>query len=411
MKHPFPSTPSSPRLATALSLLLLSTCLAAHSASAAVTWKNVQFGGSFSQGYLNSTNNNYPVDTKDGTLDFREMSVNASTTFGTHVRLGAQVFAQTLGKYGDDRPILDWAMIDYNFRPEIGVRLGRLKYPRSLYSDVLDLDVVRPFIFLPQSIYDSRLRDFQASFDGAMIYGSVSVAQHSFDYRVFYGDIPMKTDSGAGDFFNGYPFFANPPGVQDLGMDAVRGASLLWNTPVAGLRFGLTYSYFSNVVAAGPFIAMPALTTHLSLAKFEYEGASAEYTRGPWTFATEYLINKSDVLVVLPSIIAPPRNSSYGSKSYYASVARRLGTKFEVGTYYTEIRNSYPTPTLPASATSRKDWTVAVRYDLNDHLLFKIEVHAIDGTMEMFNVPGISNPPASLKNSMTLFAAKTTFSF
>jgi len=43
--------------------------------------------------------------------------------------------------------------------------------------------------------------------------------------------------------------------------------------------------------------------------------------------------------------------------------------------------------------------------------LFKLEVHAIDGTMAMFNVPGISNPPGSLKNSMMLFVAKTTLSF
>src|SRR5687768_12707910 len=68
-------------------------------ASGAVTWKNIQFGGSLSQGYLKSTENNYPVDTKDGTFEFREMAVNASTTVGTHLRLGAQVFAQTLGKY------------------------------------------------------------------------------------------------------------------------------------------------------------------------------------------------------------------------------------------------------------------------------------------------------------------------
>src|SRR5688500_17100417 len=64
---------------------------ASFAASGAVTWKNIQFGGSFSQGYLESTENNYPVDTEDGTFEFREMAVNASTTVGTHLRLGAQV--------------------------------------------------------------------------------------------------------------------------------------------------------------------------------------------------------------------------------------------------------------------------------------------------------------------------------
>jgi hypothetical protein len=379
------------------------------SARAAVTWKNIQFGGSFSQGFLDSTRNNYPVDTKDGTFDFREMSLNASTTMGTHLRVAAQVFAQKLGKYGDDQPIFDWGLVDYNFRPEIGVRLGRLKYPRSLYSDVLDVDVVRPFIFLPQTIYDSRLRDFQASFDGAMVYGSLNAGKSSFDYKVFYGDIPMKTDSGVADFFNTSSLFANPPGVQQLGMDSVRGASLLWNTPIAGLRVGATYSYMKDLTASGPFIAMPALTSSVTLEKVEYDGGSVEYTRGDWTFAGEFLYSKGSTILALPAVIAPPSRSQYGTKSYYVSVARRFASKFEAGTYYTETWDTYPGPTSPLEAHSRRDWTVALRYDVNDHLLIKLEAHAIDGTKDIFNVPGIEN--AAMKDSMSLFAVKTTLSF
>ena len=110
------------------------------SAQAAVNVGDIQIGGFFSQGYMKSTHNNFPVDTKDGTADFREMGFNASTNVGSRLRLGGQLFAQTLGKYGDDKVILDWAIADYNFRPEFGVRVGRVKYPRNLQSDALDLD-------------------------------------------------------------------------------------------------------------------------------------------------------------------------------------------------------------------------------------------------------------------------------
>lgn len=381
-------------------------------ASAAVTWKNIQFGGSFSQGFLESTENNFPVDTKGGTFDFRETALNASTTFGAHLRVGAQVFAQKLGKYGDDKPVLDWAIVDYNFRPEIGVQVGRLKYPRGLYSDVLDLDMIRPFIFLPQSNYDSRLRDYQASFDGAKIYGSFSVGQNSFDYKVFYGDIPMKTDSGVADYFNTSSLFANPPGVQSMGIDSVRGAALNWNTPVAGLRFGLYYSSLRHLVVVGPFRQVPVFTSTIDLSDIEYKGVSAEYTRGPWTFAGEYLLNELSTLVTLPaSLNMPATTSKAGSRNYYVSVARRLGSRVEVGAYYSVTSNSYPSADAPSSDKDRRDWTVAARYDVNDHLLFKLEAHLINGTRDITNVPGISNPPASLNDSMMLFAAKTTLSF
>ena len=376
-----------------------------------MTWETIQFGGSLSQGYLDSTNNNYPVDTKGGTFDFRDYAFNASKTFGTHFRVAAQVFGEKLGKYGDDKPILDWAIADYNFVPEFGIQVGRLKYPRSLYSDTLDLDVVRPFIFLPQSIYDSRLRDFQASFDGAAFYGSVSVGHSSFDYKVFYGKIPMKTDSGVADYFNTTGLYANPPGVQSIGEDSVRGAALTWNTPINGLRFGTTYSYMTNIDVVGPFAAVPKYNTAINLSKSEYTGVSAEYTNGPWTLNGEYLVNHIHTSVVLPSLIAPATHSIAQYTGYYVSVARKIGSKFEVGTYYDTTTNDKAAATVVPATTKRHDWTVAVRYDFNDHLLFKIEGHYINGEKDMFNVPGVENPPKSTKDSMFLFAAKTTLSF
>ena len=380
------------------------------STQAAVTWQNIQIGGFFSQGYLKSADNNFPVDTKDGTFDFREYAVNASTTFGSHFRVGGQLFAQKLGKYGDDKVLLDWAVADYNFVPEFGLRVGRVKYPRSLHSDVLDADVLRPFIFLPQSIYDARLRDFQASFDGGMAYGSLTAGKSTFDYKVFYGDIPMKTDSGVGDYFNANGLFAVPPGVTQLGMDSIYGATLAWTTPIPGLRLAAYYSRIKNLYAAGAFAAIPSFAASAVLPKTRYTAASAEYTTGPWTLTAEYLIQSIEASVSLPAFLPPQGPSKVGNRNYYLSAARRLNDKLELGAYYTQCHESYPTTTV-ASINKRNDWTISGRYDFNDHLLFKLEVHFIDGTKDFFNLPGISNPPASLKDSTTLFAAKTTFSF
>lgn len=379
---------------------------------AAVNWHDVQFGGFISQGYLKSTHNNYPVDTVDGTFDFREAALNASTTFGSHLRVGVQVFAQKLGKYGGDKPILDWAIADYNFRPEFGVQVGRIKYPQSLYSDVLDLDMVRPFILLPQSIYDARLRDFQASLDGGMAYGSTDIGRSSFDYKVFYGDIPIKTDSGAADYLNNSAFFATPPGVTDVGMDSVRGATLSWNTPVPGLRFGANYSHFTNLVASGPFAFVPAMTARITVTKLSFEGLSAEFMNGPWTFAGEYQLVNFEVIVAPPALLGPPVRDHLRMRNYYLSASRRLGAKFEIGAYYSGARDivSSSTPTAP-SDLYRRDLALAVRYNVSDHLLFKLEVHTLRGNKAMFNVPGISNPRSSLKESMMLFIAKTTLSF
>jgi hypothetical protein len=386
-------------------------CGAAAGAQAAVSWNNVQFGGFISQGYLVSDGNNYPVETKEGTIDFREMGVNASTTFGQHLRVGAQLFAQKIGKYGDNEVVLDWAVLDYNVRQEFGVRVGRVKFPRSLQSEVLDADVLRPFIFLPQSLYDARLRDFQASFDGGMAYGTINAGKSSFDYKVYYGDIPMKTDSGVADFFNDSALFALPQGTTSLKLDSVDGATIAWNTPIPSLRFAAYYSALNHLKASGPFIAIPSLTTSLELSKAEYIAASAEYSWHGWNLVGEYLRERYKATLALPAFIAPPTQSKSGTVNYYVSVARHVTDKLELGTYFSNTHTGYPVAGQPSIKQKRNDWTVSGRYDLNDHLLFKLEVHFIRGTKDMFDLPGISNPPSQEKDATTLFAAKTTFSF
>jgi hypothetical protein len=285
-----------------------------------------------------------------------------------------------------------------------------VKYPRGLHSEVLDLDVVRPFIFLPQSNYDVRLRDFQASFDGAMIYGSKSVGNNSFDYKIFGGDIPIKTDSGVADFFNtSATLFKNPPGVTEVGIDSLKGAALTWTTPVQGLRFGVNYSLMKELAATG-FFPGTNFSTGINLHEVNNYNVSAEYALGQWTFTGEYLVKNGELQIDLPAAFGQPaRVSKFGSRDFYVSAARRIGARFEAGTYYSESRNSYPTTSGPEN--KRRDIAVALRFDYSEHLLFKIEAHAINGTRDMFSVPGIPNPANELKDSMALFAAKTTISF
>eukprot|EP01031_Cornospumella_fuschlensis_P015444 gene15444-18875_t len=103
---------------------------AAHATIALGERQNIQIGGFFSQGYLYSSDNNFPTANKGGTWDFREMAFNVSTTLGSRLRVGGQAFAQTFGAIGDDKVILDWAVADYNVSPLLGVRVGRVKYPK-----------------------------------------------------------------------------------------------------------------------------------------------------------------------------------------------------------------------------------------------------------------------------------------
>lgn len=390
-----------------LSLCAVTLVVAAASSSyAAVTVgnTNVQVGGFFSQGYLKSSKNNYPFEAKDGTWDFREMGLNVSTTVGSHLRLGAQGFAQRLGNYGDDKVILDWAVADYNFRQEIGVRAGRIKYPKGLYGEALDVDAIRPFIFLPSSLYSPVLRDFSSSFDGAMIYGTLSTEKAgSVDYKVFYGDIAMNTDQGVADFFNDTGYFAG--GVRSLEVDHIKGAALDWSTPVQGLKLHLSYSQLSEAKGRGPFAPMPVLPLLIGVS-IDYTTVGLEYTYNDWTFAAEWQDQSGDSLVqALPAV---NNAGDYGSKNYYVSIARRLGEKWELGAYFSKSE-SKDTDSAPDAANHLDDLALSVRYNVNENVILKAEYHSIDGRYNVFNTARTPNPVRA--DSSSFWAVKTTFVF
>ena len=377
-------------------------------ASAVVTWHDVQFGGFFSQGYLvNTGHNDYFGNTSAGTFDFREFAANASYSFGKW-RVGAQAFGERLGDYGHDTITLDWATVDYQATQWFGVRAGRVKLPRGLYNESLDLDAVRPFVLLPQSVYDNRLRDFSAAFNGAMVYGNIELKQAgSLDYRAFYGKMPLETGSGASDYFNIDAPFQN----KAISIDSVVGGTLFWNTPIAGLRTGYSFSRFDNFTTVR-FVPFRNADAYKSAPHYDQHLLSLEYTWGDWVFAGEYGWAFVHYNVSYPPV--PPAvflNST--DHNYYVSVSRRINRRIELGAYYSYSdfeQLGIGTP-VQMPLTKQGDWAASVRFDVNDHLLFKLEGHYMDGSEKIFDLPSHPQPPASRDNSWFLFAAKATVLF
>lgn len=368
----------------------------------------VQLGGFFSQGWLYSSDNNYPTADKGGTFDFREMAVNVSTTVGSHLRLGGQAFAQRLGDLGEDKVILDWAIADYNFSPAFGLRAGRVKYPKGLYGEALDLDVVRPFVFLPGSVYSPVMRDFSASFNGGMAYGSINAGKGSFDYKVFGGKIPMSPSQGVTEFYNNAGFYP-APGATALSMDSVVGGQLTWNTPVSGLKFVYSFSQFTNLASDGPFVAYPAANLHSNIHHFTWNTISSEYSVGNWVFAGEWQRTDSALRYSALPVLAAV-DDKVGWDGWYLSAARRLNDRFEVGGYYGDLKNRFGSP-AGGSRNYQHDSALSLRFDYSEHVLFKIEAHHIDGTYQTFDTARIPNPSSQLKSRTNLIAVKTTFSF
>lgn len=396
---------------------LLAAGITLSASAGDLTWKKIQFGGFVSQGFLvNTGNNDYLGDTSEGTFDFREAAFNASWATGKF-RIGAQAFTQKLGEYGDDHVSLDWAIVDYQAAQWLGFRAGRVKMSRGLYNEALDVDSVRPFVLLPQSAYDARLRGFNAAFNGAMAHGNIGLGRYgSADYRLFYGDIPMSTTSGANDYFNNDMPYPN----ASIGMDAVFGGTLFWNTPVTGLKTGYSFSGFKDFGADRKVVFVMPDTPPIEMILYRVADLyqrhmfSVEYSHGDWVFATEAGTDRARYGIGSPG--GAPAMYQYFSTLYgYASVSRRIHPRVELGAYYSFSREEQKETAGGLGLTypdfKQHDFALSSKFDVTDRLIVKLEGHYLDGAGKIFDTPAKPQPLAQRDTSWFMLAAKATYSF
>ena len=108
----------------------------------------------------------------NGTSAFTEAAITVTAQPMDRLRVGIQFLGRSFGSSGGDQVVIDWAYGDYRWKDQLGFRAGKVKLPFGLYNEGRDVDMLRTCIFLPQSIYNERMRDFILAYEGAGAYGN-----------------------------------------------------------------------------------------------------------------------------------------------------------------------------------------------------------------------------------------------
>ncbi|MGC2480837.1 MAG: hypothetical protein WA423_13530, partial [Candidatus Sulfotelmatobacter sp.] len=197
--------------------------------------RTVQVHGFVSQGFVYTGGNNWlTMNSSGGSAAWTDFGLNMSTQVTDRLRIGAQGYDRNLGQLGQYHPSLDWAVADYRFKSWFGVRGGKVKTTLGLYNDTQDLDFLRPFALLPQSVYPIDLRDATIAHLGGDVYGNISLKRRLGDlsYTVFAGH---RSDS----IYSGYPYLLSQFGTLFKSFGGLQyGADLRWNTPLKGVLIG-----------------------------------------------------------------------------------------------------------------------------------------------------------------------------
>lgn len=417
--------------------------------------EKVAIHGFISQGYFQSDKYDYLGKSKKGSFEFNEIGLNFTSQLNDDLRIGVQLFAMDLGRFGNDEITVDWAFGDYRLHNMLGIRAGKFKVAHGLYNETRDIDAVRTHIFMPRSVYDPATRDTHGGMKGINAYGELP---GGFSYHASYGVVPGKTDNAIGTALGEFSVFTAqdtlqaqvaasliaagvPPATaenmaaayvgntdfsyenQNVRVSNSKNFALRWApTFLDGLKLSATY--FGSQVEFDTSLTIDApadpiitggikpdpVTTYQTLKLDEVSGTvfSLEYMWNNLLMAGEYQLVKVDVADANTQDIV----------GWYAGASYRFTHWFELGGYYSDYNTDrddkdgqiWVSRGQPAAKRWIHDTCLSARFDFNEFWIFKAEAHAMRGLYGVAYEKYI-NPGDTPDEGWWLFAGKITYSF
>ncbi len=423
------------------------------------TFGAVEIHGFISQGYLISDENNFYADTENGgTSQFNEVGLNFKSNVSDRLRVGVQFFTRDLGRMGNNEITVDYAFADYSFANWLNFKAGMVKIPYGLYNMERDVDMLRTFIFLPQSFYNEAWRDTANSLNGGGFYGYIPVGGlGSFSYNIYGGNTSIDSEAGVIRLLESKVSASMELEVTRADVDYTTAATVTWETMfgIDGLRVvaGVSEVVFDahvehnhlagykipwvdkNGLPLGPDYYDNVRTNGVMHVSNLISSFSAEYVWDNMVFAAEVAQNDLEFKY---DQFANGGVTAYKTLGWYASMTYRFTDWFELGVNYGEyyadkndrngnksvqsdiddgIAAGLPTDKLrPADNQYKqfqKDLTIAARFDLSANWAFKLEGHSINGGALLLQDENKSdaNGYADYEPKWYLGAAKLSYSF
>jgi len=259
---------------------LCSICLAFNVSASTVKNESLQVHGFVAQGIINADKSNFINTDESLSLELTEVGINASYQLNNDFRLAGQAVYLNGGNRYHAGPRIDYLLLQWNaFHNEVwqaNFYFGRVKNNHWLYSSTRDIPFARPSIIIPQVVYFDGFRDIAVGGDGAAV--KIRYSDDDFgevDFNFSRGESAISGDQS--DVVIGK--FA----LGQLGHDLDMQASVYWQPPFSGWRFGLsaldsTFVYNQAKIDNyfdGEFI-------------FQFYTANALYEGEYWQFSAEF---------------------------------------------------------------------------------------------------------------------------
>lgn len=287
--------------------------------------------------------------TSKGAYQASEVGVTFNVRPADNISAGIQLFG------GAEGMGVDWAFVELRVVDPLRIRAGKMKQPFGLWNEVFDLGTARPFLILPTSVYGPGDLLGEA-YVGAGITGRIGESW-ALSYDAYGGSLqleafePMELLEEApapGTVF---------PEVEEEVVNDMLGGRLFVDTPVEGLRFGVSGWWGTKGSELGE---EEEAIEHAASA-----GASIEMARGPFAVRAEgvYHVSTDEVTT-----------AGYAEASMFIGSHFQLAVRAENSDTVLEEEKDLEHPLL-----EHQELAVGVNYWVTPALVAKVSGHMVDG--------------------------------
>lgn len=359
-------------------LVLITVLVSATPAFSLQADEKSEIHGFGSWQYGDTDGNRYLSGEEDGNYEDFEFALAVAAHPYERLTIDAQLFWESEGEEEIESTV-DYAFATWAFSDSLKFRIGVIKHPFGIYSEIFDVGTIRPFLHLPQGVYGPTGIAAE-SFNGAGVTGYLFGGVFQYD---LYGGGLRATDFQPWEALEG----ADPVEAEDRHIKNMLGGRVILTTPFSGLSAGLS-----------------AYTGKMEVEEEE------EKTATVYGAHVEYLTN---ALWFRAEAVHKKEAAAYSTNAAYAEVAYKLTPHWQAGTRY-DWTEAEPEEELDEgeSLLEHKDLAFAVNYWFTPAFVLKLEYHRVDGNR--FAVPediaaAVAGGGLKTKTKLIQFGAQFSF--
>lgn len=335
----------------------------------AQTTGEVNIHGLGGWGYGHTDGNNYASGTENGEYNYYNFALNISAFPQKNLSIHSQAWWES-GEEGLDVE-LDFVFAEWAFSDVFKFRIGKVKHPFGIYTEVYDLGTVRPFFFLPQGIY-GPVGIIAESFLGGGLSGSYFLNDNwGISYDLYGGEIQFESPHP----WHVLAIQENSPSANDdlkeeeegyMRIKEIVGIRMVFATPVDGLSFG--FSGLLGKPEHAHFVAGEGATKKTDWGFHKSFGFHAEYLSDKFWMRSEVARHEHKDREMI--------SAAYSELSYKLTDSWQVAVRYDW--LNTEIPATFDISEAP-SMIEHKDFAMGLNYWFSSNFVLKLSYHTVDG--------------------------------